>query len=273
MRPVAADGDAVAERLARLVLELVLVELPRELVALLELDGDSPVLGHRQYIGGGPPTTSGISGFQAGDRRVARERELGQLLAGRDERRDRRLRRLVALLVDLEHLLLDRVRPRRDARLEAHVDRALDVPGVGRHPHRRAAGLPRVLLVAVEVARPQLGAEADGALGVLDENLDHRLPGDLALQHDALGGEVGSAALVQLVRGARELRVGAPELVEERAGGASSSSPRIGERSGLSVDANSRHDGFLAYALSSPRRLASSSIFPWAVESCSAQRR
>ena len=64
LRALAADGDALAERRARLVLELVLVELLREVVALLELDGDAPVLGH-QYTGGGPPTSSGISGFQA----------------------------------------------------------------------------------------------------------------------------------------------------------------------------------------------------------------
>ena len=65
LRALAAHGDPLAERSARVVLELVLVELLRKVVALLELDGDAPVLGHRQYVGGGLPTSSGISGFQA----------------------------------------------------------------------------------------------------------------------------------------------------------------------------------------------------------------
>ncbi len=48
-RPVGGDGDRVAELLARLLLDLVLVELRPEPLpgAVLELDRDSPVLGHR----------------------------------------------------------------------------------------------------------------------------------------------------------------------------------------------------------------------------------
>src|SRR5689334_19649090 len=62
-RPVGRDGDRVAEALARLLLDLVLVELRPESLsgAVLELDRDAPVLGHQ--LSGGPPTDSGISGF------------------------------------------------------------------------------------------------------------------------------------------------------------------------------------------------------------------
>ena len=64
-RPVGADRDASAKGAAGLVFELVLVERALEPVSGAELDGDAPVLGHRQAIRGAP-TEAGISGFQPG---------------------------------------------------------------------------------------------------------------------------------------------------------------------------------------------------------------
>jgi hypothetical protein len=136
--------------------------------AVVEQNGDSEVVGHQDNRR--RPDRLRDVGLPAGDLRLLRERELDELVARRDESADRLTCVVGSLLVELDDLLLDRVRPAPDPGLEAHRDLARHVPGLGRHHHGRTARLPRVFLVAEEVLRAELGGEADVPLLVLDEH-------------------------------------------------------------------------------------------------------
>src|SRR5262249_13352752 len=115
----------------------------------------------------------------------------------------------------------------------------------------------------------------DVPLLVLDERDDHRLPGDLRLEHDALGAEADAAALVQRLDQLCEPAVGSLERVGDLRGLLLVElAEDDGEVGLLGRDPCDRHRRILTYpAGSSPRRRASSSIRPWAPASCSAQRR
>ncbi len=82
------------------------------------------------YWIGGAADRGGDLGLPALESRVARKGEIGELCACRDEGLHGAPARLVALLGDLEDLLLDRVGPAGDARLEPHGHLAADVPGI-----------------------------------------------------------------------------------------------------------------------------------------------
>src|ERR1700691_3690484 len=81
----------------------------------------------------------GLLGPPRLDARLARERELGELAAEGGEGLHGTDGILVALLGELDHLLLDGVGTAGDPGSKADRDAALDVPGVGRHPKRRLA--------------------------------------------------------------------------------------------------------------------------------------